>query len=167
MRMPFTRLAATLLLTALAAISKDRRALLVTGEESTAQVKLRAARLGGAEHAVELRHPRRYPLRFLRLDVNEPQKRLGRRCARPRLGRLLGYERAEGAAAGTLPEPAAGAVAALLARVLDGRLPHAPSLRAPSDGAARRPSRSSAGSGTKAAQTPPGARPSANRYSPS
>ncbi|HEX6702625.1 MAG TPA: DNA repair protein RadA [Gaiellaceae bacterium] len=39
----------TLLLTALAAISKGRRALLVTGEESTAQVKLRAARLGGAE----------------------------------------------------------------------------------------------------------------------
>ena len=39
----------TLLLSALAAISKDRRALLVTGEESTAQVKLRAARLGGAE----------------------------------------------------------------------------------------------------------------------
>ena len=38
----------TLLLTALAAISKERRALLVTGEESTAQVKLRAARLGGA-----------------------------------------------------------------------------------------------------------------------
>jgi DNA repair protein RadA/Sms len=39
----------TLLLTALAAISHDRRALLVTGEESTAQVKLRAERLGGAE----------------------------------------------------------------------------------------------------------------------
>jgi len=39
----------TLLLTALAAISRDRRALLVTGEESTAQVKLRAQRLGGAE----------------------------------------------------------------------------------------------------------------------
>ena len=39
----------TLLLSALAAISRDRRALLVTGEESTAQVKLRAARLGGAE----------------------------------------------------------------------------------------------------------------------
>jgi DNA repair protein RadA/Sms len=38
----------TLLLTALAAISNERRALLVTGEESTAQVKLRAARLGGA-----------------------------------------------------------------------------------------------------------------------
>src|SRR5207237_2707262 len=36
-------------LTALAAISKQRRALLVTGEESTAQVKLRAERLGGAE----------------------------------------------------------------------------------------------------------------------
>jgi DNA repair protein RadA/Sms len=39
----------TLLLMALAAISRDRRALLVTGEESTAQVKLRAGRLGGAE----------------------------------------------------------------------------------------------------------------------
>ena len=39
----------TLLLMALAAISRNRRALLVTGEESTAQVKLRAARLGGAE----------------------------------------------------------------------------------------------------------------------
>jgi DNA repair protein RadA/Sms len=38
----------TLLLSALAAISKERRALLVTGEESAAQVKLRAARLGGA-----------------------------------------------------------------------------------------------------------------------
>jgi DNA repair protein RadA/Sms len=38
----------TLLLTALAAISRDRRALLVTGEESSAQVKLRAGRLGGA-----------------------------------------------------------------------------------------------------------------------
>jgi DNA repair protein RadA/Sms len=39
----------TLLLTALGAIAKERRALLVTGEESTAQVKLRAARLGGAD----------------------------------------------------------------------------------------------------------------------
>src|SRR5687768_2683776 len=39
----------TLLLSALAAIARDRRALLVTGEESTAQVKLRAERLGGAE----------------------------------------------------------------------------------------------------------------------
>src|ERR671933_67571 len=39
----------TLLLNALGAISQSRRALLVTGEESTAQVKLRAARLGGAE----------------------------------------------------------------------------------------------------------------------
>jgi DNA repair protein RadA/Sms len=38
----------TLLLSALAAISRERRALLVTGEESAAQVKLRAARLGGA-----------------------------------------------------------------------------------------------------------------------
>jgi DNA repair protein RadA/Sms len=39
----------TLLLSALASISRERRALLVTGEESTAQVKLRAARLGSAE----------------------------------------------------------------------------------------------------------------------
>jgi DNA repair protein RadA/Sms len=40
----------TLLLTALAAVSRaGRRALLVTGEESTAQVKLRADRLGGAD----------------------------------------------------------------------------------------------------------------------
>jgi DNA repair protein RadA/Sms len=37
----------TLLLSALAAISEERRALLVTGEESVAQVKLRAERLGG------------------------------------------------------------------------------------------------------------------------
>src|SRR5271169_5091649 len=42
----------TLLLMALGAISADRRALLVTGEESVAQVKLRAARLGGCD-AVE------------------------------------------------------------------------------------------------------------------
>ncbi|HVU76373.1 MAG TPA: DNA repair protein RadA [Gaiellaceae bacterium] len=39
----------TLLLTALGAISQHRRALLVTGEESVAQVKLRAARLGGCD----------------------------------------------------------------------------------------------------------------------
>jgi len=43
----------TLLLTALGAISRERRALLVTGEESAAQVSLRAARLGGAD-AVEI-----------------------------------------------------------------------------------------------------------------
>src|SRR3954452_17621918 len=39
----------TLLLSALGAISGARRALLVTGEESVAQVKLRAARLGGCD----------------------------------------------------------------------------------------------------------------------
>ena len=38
----------TLLLTALQLMSKDRRTLLITGEESVAQVKLRAERLGGA-----------------------------------------------------------------------------------------------------------------------
>ncbi len=43
----------TLLLSALAAMAKTQRALLVTGEESIAQVKLRAARLGGAD-AVEI-----------------------------------------------------------------------------------------------------------------
>jgi DNA repair protein RadA/Sms len=39
----------TLLLSALGAISHGRRALLVTGEESIAQVKLRASRLGGCD----------------------------------------------------------------------------------------------------------------------
>jgi len=39
----------TLLLSALGAVSRQRRALLVTGEESVAQVKLRAARLGGCD----------------------------------------------------------------------------------------------------------------------
>jgi DNA repair protein RadA/Sms len=38
----------TLLLTALQLMSNDRRTLLITGEESVAQVKLRAERLGGA-----------------------------------------------------------------------------------------------------------------------
>ena len=39
----------TLLLMALRSLSAERRTLLVTGEESAAQVKLRAARLGGAD----------------------------------------------------------------------------------------------------------------------
>jgi DNA repair protein RadA/Sms len=39
----------TLLLTALGSLSTSRKVLLVTGEESPAQVSLRAARLGGAE----------------------------------------------------------------------------------------------------------------------
>jgi DNA repair protein RadA/Sms len=39
----------TLLLAALGAMSRDRRSLLITGEESVAQVKLRAARLGGCD----------------------------------------------------------------------------------------------------------------------
>ncbi len=43
----------TLLLSALGAMSQARRALLVTGEESMAQVKLRASRLGGCD-AVEI-----------------------------------------------------------------------------------------------------------------
>jgi DNA repair protein RadA/Sms len=43
----------TLLLSALAAISKTRQALLITGEESAAQVSLRASRLGDA-HAVRI-----------------------------------------------------------------------------------------------------------------
>src|SRR3954464_11295151 len=43
----------TMLLMALRAMSAERRVLLVTGEESAAQVKLRADRLGGAD-AVEI-----------------------------------------------------------------------------------------------------------------
>jgi DNA repair protein RadA/Sms len=39
----------TLLLNALGAMARERRALLITGEESVAQVKLRAARLGGCD----------------------------------------------------------------------------------------------------------------------
>ncbi len=39
----------TLLLSALGAMSETRRALLISGEESVAQVKLRASRLGGCE----------------------------------------------------------------------------------------------------------------------
>jgi DNA repair protein RadA/Sms len=39
----------TLLLSALGAIARERRGLLITGEESVAQVKLRAARLGGCD----------------------------------------------------------------------------------------------------------------------
>src|SRR4051795_1772536 len=39
----------TMLLMALRAMSAERRVLLVTGEESAAQVKLRADRLGGAD----------------------------------------------------------------------------------------------------------------------
>src|SRR3954471_15634333 len=39
----------TLLLSALGAIARERRALLITGEESVAQVKLRAARLRGCD----------------------------------------------------------------------------------------------------------------------
>jgi DNA repair protein RadA/Sms len=39
----------TLLLSALGAIAHERRALLITGEESVAQVKLRASRLGGCD----------------------------------------------------------------------------------------------------------------------
>jgi DNA repair protein RadA/Sms len=44
----------TLLLTALSSISATRHSLLVTGEESPAQVKLRAARLGGAANVAIL-----------------------------------------------------------------------------------------------------------------
>jgi DNA repair protein RadA/Sms len=44
----------TLLLMALRALSADHKTLLVTGEESTAQVKLRADRLGGAAEVLVL-----------------------------------------------------------------------------------------------------------------
>jgi DNA repair protein RadA/Sms len=44
----------TLLLSALSSISATRRSLLITGEESPAQVKLRAERLGGAANVVIL-----------------------------------------------------------------------------------------------------------------
>ena len=84
----------TLLLSALSAISKDRRALLVTGEESVAQVKLRAERLGGAERVeilaeteleTVLRHARGRAARRLR-DRLRADPLLGR----GRLGAGLG-----------------------------------------------------------------------------
>ena len=50
----------TLLLSALRAMSETRRALLVTGEESVAQVKLRAERLGGGGN-IPFPHRQRHP----------------------------------------------------------------------------------------------------------
>jgi len=64
----------TLLLMALAAMSRDRRALLVTGEESTAQVKLRAA--GWAAPRRSRSSPRQISTRSAR-----PSSASGRRSA--------------------------------------------------------------------------------------
>ena len=93
----------TLLLTALAAMSRDRRALLVTGEESTAQVKLRAdaarrrrarrgARRDRARHG--LRDARARAARRLR-DRLGPDALLGR----ARLGAGVGRPGARGGVA--------------------------------------------------------------------
>src|SRR5207253_7897926 len=82
-----------------------------------------------AEDAVELVHARRDALGLLGRDVDEPQERLRRRL-RPRdLADDLLDERSEGGAAGALPEPPRGGVAALRAGVLDRRLRHAFTLR--------------------------------------
>ena len=69
----------TLLLMALASISRERRALLVTGEESAAQVKLRAERLGGAAGGGDPRGD------LARDDLRDARARAARRL-RDRLG---------------------------------------------------------------------------------
>ena len=69
----------TLLLSALGAVSQERRALLVTGEESVAQVKLRAARLGGCERGRDPRRDR------ARRRLRDARARAARRL-RDRLG---------------------------------------------------------------------------------
>jgi DNA repair protein RadA/Sms len=61
----------TLLLSALGAVSRERRALLVTGEESVAQVKLRAARLGGCDR-VEILAETELETVCLTLDAERP-----------------------------------------------------------------------------------------------
>src|SRR5581483_4870076 len=77
-----------------------------------------------AEDAVELGYARRDPLCLLGGDVHEAQKRL-RRCLRSAgPAHDLLDERPERGAAGALPEPSPRRVAALRARVLDGRLRH-------------------------------------------
>ena len=101
----------TLLLMALRAMSETRRALLVTGEESVAQVKLRAARLGGAE-SVEILAETELETVCATLERERPDvcvidsvqtlyaAELGsaparsRRCARPRLACCASRRRA-------------------------------------------------------------------------
>ena len=101
----------TLLLMALASISRERRALLVTGEESTAQVKLRASRLGGAEQVGDpggdeprrrLRHAGERAPRRLR-DRLDPDALLGG----DRLGAGVGGAGAGGRAPSMMPKPTA------------------------------------------------------------
>jgi DNA repair protein RadA/Sms len=61
----------TLLLMALRAMSKDRRAVLITGEESAAQVRLRAERLGGSD-SVEILAETDLDAICATLDVEQP-----------------------------------------------------------------------------------------------
>ena len=93
----------TLLLSALGAISRDRRALLVTGEESVVQVKLRASRLGGCE-AVEILAETELDTVCATLERERPGRvrdRLGADAVlvRDRLGSRLGLAGARGGVA--------------------------------------------------------------------
>ena len=90
-----------------------------------------------SEHTVELRDPGRDACSLLHFHVDEPERsaRNGARTARLAAERLLD-ERAESGAAGALPEPAPGRVAALRATELNGRslrLRHLPTLRSLAD----------------------------------
>ena len=109
-----------------APVSRDRR------ERAQQQRRLPHSRLAAeqherarhetaAEHAVELRHSGRDARCLGHLDVDEPEQRLRRRLGLRDLPDDLLDERPERRAAGTLPEPAPGGVAALGAAELDGR----------------------------------------------
>src|SRR5581483_404668 len=87
-----------------------------------------------AEDAVELGHAGGDPLGLGGGDVDEAEERLGRRRHRREPADDLLHERAERGASWALPEPAAGAVSALGARVLDRSLGHDSTLRTRADG---------------------------------
>ena len=76
----------TLLLNALGAISRERRALLVTGEESVAQVKLRAARLGGCDGQITCQCQSRHSFLIYRKRRLWIGRKNGGNIRRPRNG---------------------------------------------------------------------------------
>ena len=96
----------TLLLTALRHMSAERRALLVTGEESMAQVKLRADRLGGAA-GIEILAETELETVCATLERERPDVCVDRLRADALLGRarLRARLRRPGARGGLAPSP--------------------------------------------------------------
>src|SRR5439155_24001535 len=86
-----------------------------------------------AENAVELRDTRRDPLRLLRVDLDEPEQRTGGSRLLAGRRRALLDEAPECGAARTSAEPPARRISALAARIEDGRLRHATTVRARAD----------------------------------